>query len=440
MRKRRKAWETQGKSEYGAVVIEASISLPVFMFLIVTILSLVNICIAQTKIGLALNATAKEISQYSYLYSLSGLDKVQEGNYEAAGEIKASLDNTLAGITGLCNSLGGIKKEGNAIVSGDTGIESGFENIKGELKNGQASADKIYHELEQMAGDPKKYILGVARLGLNEVTEVAKSRAIAGPLTKVFIQKHLKSYENQICDEYLKHLGIKEGLDGIDFSNSVIFLNGSDNIILVAEYKIHVIELLNHDIALQFTQSAATKAWSAAPIGSNLPRPEEPATPGETEESTEEVTEEPEEETSEEETQTEEAEKQERPSWQQSQKDIAAEYPDYRTQVSFIKNEDGTIRETKYGEKGSIRVDLYKDGHCIEGMDWYVTTPTQRKALVREIKKEYEQRLELLPPGTKQTVILDIRGQNVSQEELDELYNDIMAATGNGIELKFKRT
>lgn len=64
------------EKEKGAVAIEATLSLTFFMFLIVTLLSIVNLCIAQAKIGIALNQTAKEISQY--IYSLTGFNEIQK--------------------------------------------------------------------------------------------------------------------------------------------------------------------------------------------------------------------------------------------------------------------------------------------------------------------------------------------------------------------------
>ena len=60
------------KSESGSVTIEATISLTAFMFAIVTLLTIVNICMIQARMSVAINTTAKELSQYSYLYSLTG--------------------------------------------------------------------------------------------------------------------------------------------------------------------------------------------------------------------------------------------------------------------------------------------------------------------------------------------------------------------------------
>ena len=51
------------ENENGAIVVEATISLSVFIFVIFTILSIVNICYIQAKMSTALDTAAREISQ-----------------------------------------------------------------------------------------------------------------------------------------------------------------------------------------------------------------------------------------------------------------------------------------------------------------------------------------------------------------------------------------
>ena len=52
----------QEKKERGAIVMEASIALTAFMFLILTLLQIVNIYYIQGRVGVALNAAAKDLS------------------------------------------------------------------------------------------------------------------------------------------------------------------------------------------------------------------------------------------------------------------------------------------------------------------------------------------------------------------------------------------
>ena len=73
------------RDEKGAIVVEATLSLTFFIFAMLMILSITNICLAQSKIGTALNSAAIEISEYSYLYGLTGLnDKHKELAHKGA--------------------------------------------------------------------------------------------------------------------------------------------------------------------------------------------------------------------------------------------------------------------------------------------------------------------------------------------------------------------
>ncbi len=72
-----------------------------------------------------------------------------------------------------------------------------------------------------------------------------------------------------------------------------------------------------------------------------------------------------------------------RPTWRQSELDAATDFPDYDAQKSFISGEE-------------------------------------------------------VPYGTKQSVMIDVRGQNVSDTALNTLYDGIMQRTNNGVEILFK--
>nr|WP_246861308.1 hypothetical protein [Bacillus sp. REN3] len=122
-----------------------------------------------------------------------------------------------------------------------------------------------------------------------------------------------------------------------------------------------------------------------------------------------------------------------RPSWRQSEIDVEKDFPDYNAQKSF---KDG--KEVPYGEKGSSRPDLYRTGHSIEVKNYIITTPSGRSRLVNNVSKQVEKRLSDLPNGTKQSVIIDIRGQSVSDEIVEELYEKIVNKTNGKVDIRFK--
>ena len=122
-----------------------------------------------------------------------------------------------------------------------------------------------------------------------------------------------------------------------------------------------------------------------------------------------------------------------RPNWRQSEIEAAADYPDYEPQKSFLNGEDA-----KYGTKGSVRPDYYKVGHSVDIKNYNLESSSGRRNLVRNIVKQYEQRLIHLPEGSKQSVQIDLRGQNVSDEVLTKLYTEITQKTNGGVSISFK--
>ena len=122
-----------------------------------------------------------------------------------------------------------------------------------------------------------------------------------------------------------------------------------------------------------------------------------------------------------------------RPTWRQSEIDAAVDFPDYSAQKSFINGQ-----EVPYGTKGSVRPDYYKNGYSVDIKNYNIENASGRSNLTRNIEKQYYQRIKNLPEGTKQSVMIDVRGQNVSDADLKALYNSIMNRTNDDIEILFK--
>lgn len=50
-----------------------------------------------------------------------------------------------------------------------------------------------------------------------------------------------------------------------------------------------------------------------------------------------------------------------------------------------------------------------------------------------------KERLTNLPPGTEQTILIDVRGQNVSNDILKNIRSEILDKSGDKVEIIFKR-
>lgn len=240
--------------ERGAIVVEATISLTAFVFVLFTILSLVNICYIQAKMAMALNSATKEISQYSYLYYKLGIDEAEKSLDEGTSDAKDLATGTIDTVGIFVDAISGVP---------ETDTQAEFEALTQQLDNGVSSADSLIQTYgDKLADDPKGFLLGMGKMALNEGKETLKSKFFAQVIGKAFMKKNLKAYKDDDPDEFLKRHGIVDGLSGLDFDYSAFMAYGTSNQIqMVVTYDVKVIQLLNIDYSFKFRQCAKTTAW-----------------------------------------------------------------------------------------------------------------------------------------------------------------------------------
>ena len=146
---------------------EATIALTAFIFAIYMILSIVDICYVQAKMGIALNSAAKEMSQYAYLYETFELSEYMSGTGGKSSEMMGSFAEVLnkisKGTSNFSSDISSMFAQGGTQAEGDSAAEY--------LKNG----------------------LGMA-------------------LAKQCVKKNLVSYEGDTPEAFLKRCHVKDGL------------------------------------------------------------------------------------------------------------------------------------------------------------------------------------------------------------------------------------
>lgn len=247
----------------GAIVIEATVSLSVFMFAIVVVLSIVNICYAQMKMGVAVNQTAKELSQYGYLYDRMGLAKEQQELVKKGEESKNLIDDTTGSLVGI---MDGMKSMGDTAknVSIDN-LSDSAKSISSNWKSIKDDAGEVKDNVSEVLDDPKKFALGLLALGGDTIVEKAKTQLLVVPFSKYMFKRTLKSNENADSEPFLQKLRIVPSgnsyIDGLDFSESCFCKDGKHEINVVVKYKIKVLDLLGNDITMNFVQHGKTTCW-----------------------------------------------------------------------------------------------------------------------------------------------------------------------------------
>lgn len=237
----------------GAIVIEATVSLSVFMFAIVVVLSIVNICYAQMKMGVAVNQTAKELSQYGYLYNRMGLDEKQQELVKKGEESQNLIDDTTESLVGIMDGMKSIREN----VS--------IDNLSDSAKSIKEDAEKVKDNASEVMENPKEFVFGLLALFGNKSFDDAKINLIVAPFSRSMFKRTLKSNENADSEPFLQKLRIVPSgnsyIDGLDFSDSCFCKDGKHEINVVVKYKIKVLDLLGNDITMNFVQHGKTTCW-----------------------------------------------------------------------------------------------------------------------------------------------------------------------------------
>lgn len=208
---------TSKKREKGAIVAEATIALTAYIFAIYMVLSIVSICFVQAKMGVALNAAAKEMSQYAFLYETLNLSKHMSGEGGKSSEIMDSFATVL-----------------NKISKGTSNFSSDISSMFAQGAS-QAQGDSA-----------AEYIKNGVGMGL----------------AQQLMKKNLVEFEGDTPDAFLRRCHVKDGFKGLNFLNTTFLTDENQSEVgLIVSYKVEVVRLLDTDVTFNFVQRADTRGW-----------------------------------------------------------------------------------------------------------------------------------------------------------------------------------
>ena len=206
-------------SRRGSVTVEASISIALFAFAMVSILSLINICRLQRRIGHALNCAALDISRYSYFFYVTG-------GYDAISTVRKTADDLIDGIGHSDNSGIGSKalaELAKVLLADDQGTTEADFTWGGDTTD-------VSNE------DPISLLLST----LSERVEDKASGLIAGSIVRAMFRCEL-GLPDTAADRYLRSHGVIGGWGGLDFEMSRLWSERSPyDISLAVRYRIRI--------------------------------------------------------------------------------------------------------------------------------------------------------------------------------------------------------
>ncbi|NLM26603.1 MAG: hypothetical protein GX211_00290 [Clostridiaceae bacterium] len=222
------------KASRGSATVEAAVILPVIIIVFISILSIIRIAGTYDRVQYALNQVAADLSQYSYLYTVLGL---QEGHDEIIDDIE-NAKNEFFKQQNVINTFYGTIQS----ITGDisfTGQENDINALIGLVDNIQNignSYDDLSAQIEKVLTDPMGELRIIA-LALSDKLFSGSKTELFSIVSKSIMKEKLSNSLSITVSDLEKNLGIKGGINGLDFSRSS-FLDDKQTIDLVVEYTV----------------------------------------------------------------------------------------------------------------------------------------------------------------------------------------------------------
>ncbi|MBR2131660.1 MAG: hypothetical protein IJ955_03830 [Oscillospiraceae bacterium] len=245
------------RDEGGYIVVETIGSFLLFVFLMTSVLSLINIVTVQARVHYALTQTAQTVSMYTYVLDAAGVADHLQASAQRGEKVEEDLFKFQTNVNDVLKSIEEL-------------------NIDGIKESGGAAVDQVKDFGGKLKKDPKAIFQDFMNLALQELSDTAFAAVI--PL----LLDHYLANGEMSGDEYLERFGVIDGLSGIklnelglvDFDweigrftstsdQSSAFLTGNGDVKIVVRYKI---DYTFGALPLPFTQleikqEVITKSW-----------------------------------------------------------------------------------------------------------------------------------------------------------------------------------
>ena len=234
------------QDENGMMVVEAVISFMVFLFVVLAVISLINVYMVHNRIQFAVNSAAHEMSSYFYLYEAVGARAGSDQIYEDGAPKREKLTKTAEDIAGLFDSFQKVSEL----------------NIDEVQNQGQM----VYDDVSDLAENPKDIVSGALYLGFDYV-EGQVNGFVAGTIAEGLMKKYLEQKstgQEMDADAYLERYGVKNGIDGLSYAGTAFREDkGRRMIDIVVSYDLEndFVKLLGQEPLLHIVQRASVPAW-----------------------------------------------------------------------------------------------------------------------------------------------------------------------------------
>ena len=259
--------EKRQEREKGMMTVEAVLSLVPFVIVIVGIISFINIFLVHNRIQYAMYQVGSELTAYTYFYEALGVrsgDKAFMADQAKYTEPADAAIEDVSKFIGNINSLrGGVSDLPNSLD---------FEGVYNTGEQTVESGKSVIGDVKGFVQDPMSLLRSFTYLGLEKGEEFLKAKLVgflADGMLESYIATDYLPAEGKSADEFLRAFGVKDGMDGLNYDNSMMFgAPDQRNIDIVVEYDIEVyfIKLFSNLLGSDFpgvhvVQRVCIPAW-----------------------------------------------------------------------------------------------------------------------------------------------------------------------------------
>ena len=181
-----------GKDQRGYIVVETIGAFLLFVFLNISILSLINIVVVQSRVHYALTQSAQALSMYTYALEATGVAEHIVASSNRADKVAQSSDEMVTNLNKLINAL-------------EDWDADGFTNAANDIYN------QSYRIAERIVDDPKGVLQNLLNFGLSKGSSFALGECVR-PLMGWYLRGKAGSGE-----KFLEDYHVVDGLSGLKF-------------------------------------------------------------------------------------------------------------------------------------------------------------------------------------------------------------------------------
>ena len=257
------------RDENGLLSVDTIVFLSMFLMFFIFLINIMRLIIIQSVLQFALNQTAKEISQYSYIIAKAGLEDNITKNAENSATMKSntkgaivSIGEAVSSYEELYGSIGALKNSDFTSVSGAANAYGNAVNVYSNTKNAASKTQNAVNTIDN-------YIDYLQTSGLEDGISFIKDLAAqkgASVLAGSFVKNRVNLHVNTLipgkdADQLLENMGVVDGIDGLSCWDSGFYVDGSKdlNLVMTYEIKYHVpfFDINKYKITLR----ASTGLW-----------------------------------------------------------------------------------------------------------------------------------------------------------------------------------